>query len=184
MIHLGKIVTVVGKVTDVFEGKTRDGKDHVFLNFGNWKGKCFTVVIWSEAYLELKNVGKDPNQFLDKWISSTGLLTSYKNRPQIAFASLMGFEVLQGEEDAAQRSEATLGISANSTGSSLNELISSSKNPDNNNNEILSEIVKSEPPEISEQKRRSKSTARINLYNDSFQKRIDELFPGLPEKKD
>lgn len=103
MTNLGKVVTVVGQVTEVFEGMTRDGEPHYFLNFGNWKGRCFTAVIWSDALKEIKKEGFDIGEFVNKWVSTSGVLTSYKHRPQIAFSSLIGFEVLSGEDEAKNR---------------------------------------------------------------------------------
>lgn len=103
MNHLGKVVTVVGQVTEVFEGVTRDGKPHLFINFGNWKGRCFTAVLWAEAYQELLKRGDDWASYVNKWICSTGVLTSYHHRPQIAFSTLSGFEVLSSSDDARYR---------------------------------------------------------------------------------
>jgi len=101
---LGKVVKVVGKVQEVFEGKTKDGHPHIFLNVGNWRTKCFTVVLWGEAYEEL--IRKDVSSvelYQGKWISVRGVLTSYRRRLQIALDTPIGVEVLGGEGDAKIR---------------------------------------------------------------------------------
>lgn len=101
---VGKVVHVVGKVKDVFEGKTKDGHPHAYLNVGNWRSKCFTVVLWGEAYDHfLKNGYTFEQVYQGKWISIRGVLTSYRRRLQIALDSPMGVEVLAGEEEAKLR---------------------------------------------------------------------------------
>ncbi len=101
---LGKVVQVVGKVQEVFEGKTKDGHPHIFLNVGNWRTKCFTVVLWGEAYDELiKNDISSKALYEGKWISVRGVLTSYRRRLQIALDKPIGVEVLVDEEEAKIR---------------------------------------------------------------------------------
>ncbi len=101
---LGKVVRVVGKVQEVFEGKTRDGHPHIFLNVGNWRTKCFTVVLWGEAYEELVRKGVSSKELYEgKWISVRGVLTSFRRRLQIALDTPIGVEVLKGEGEAKIR---------------------------------------------------------------------------------
>jgi len=96
---LGQIVTVIGRVTEVFEGQTRDGQAHIFINFGNWRSKCFTIVLWGDAYKIVKETPDlAPEKYLDCWVSVHGMLTSYKNRFQIAMDEPFGIEVLSDEE--------------------------------------------------------------------------------------
>ncbi len=92
--RLGEITTVAGKIEEVFEGKTRDGIVHVFLNFGNWRLKCFTVVLWDEALSLMNSTGLNPQDYLDKWVSVTGMLTSYKRRPQMIVNTPFDIEIL------------------------------------------------------------------------------------------
>jgi DNA/RNA endonuclease YhcR with UshA esterase domain len=95
--RLGEIVTVVGKIEEIFSGKTRDDVPHVFFNFGNWKIKCFTVVLWDEALSLMQTTGIDPQEYRDKWVSVTGMLTSYKRRPQMIVNTPFDIEILDEE---------------------------------------------------------------------------------------
>lgn len=103
--NLGKVVTVVGKITEVFHGTTKDGHPHVFLNFGNWRAKCFTIVLWSQALQLLKISEMSPNDYQKRWVSVTGVLTAYNRRPQIAVESPTDVEILH-EDQATARLEA------------------------------------------------------------------------------
>ncbi len=95
--RLGEIVTVVGKIEEIFSGMSRDKVPHVFLNFGNWKLKCFTVVLWDEALNLLHDIGGDPLDYQDKWVSVTGLITSFKRRPQMIINTPFDIEILDEE---------------------------------------------------------------------------------------
>jgi len=96
--RLGEITTVAGRIEEVFEGKTRDGIVHVFLNFGNWRLKCFTVVLWDEALSLMTSTGLNPQDYLDKWVSVTGMITSYKRRPQMIVNTPFDIEILDEEK--------------------------------------------------------------------------------------
>jgi serine/threonine protein kinase len=80
---LGDRVTVVGKVREVYEGLTRYGKPYVFLNFGDWRADCFTVVIWPELMSELKDQGYIFSSLEDTWVSVVGLVQSYAERRRL-----------------------------------------------------------------------------------------------------
>ncbi len=95
--RLGEIVTVVGRIEEVFTGLSRDKVPQVFINFGNWKVKCFTVVLWDEALNLMQATGIDPQEYKDKWVSVTGLLTSYKRRPQMMVNTPFDIEILDEE---------------------------------------------------------------------------------------
>lgn len=95
--RLGEIVTVVGQIEEIFTGKTRDNVSQVFFNFGNWKIKCFTVVLWDEALNLMQTTGIDPQVYKDKWVSVTGLLTSFKRRPQMMVNTPFDIEILDEE---------------------------------------------------------------------------------------
>ncbi len=92
--RLGEIVTVVGQIQEIFGGVSRDNVPHIFLNFGNWRIKCFTVVLWDEALNLMETTGIDANSFLNQWVSVTGILTSYRRRPQIIVNTPFDIEVL------------------------------------------------------------------------------------------
>ncbi len=102
--QLGKVVSVVGKVSDIFEGRTRDGKPHIYINFGNWKAKSFTTVIWADAYDHFKSsFGDGIDDLIGEWISVHGILTSYQRRLQIVLDSPVGLEILKDVELAKYR---------------------------------------------------------------------------------
>jgi hypothetical protein len=107
--HLGQVVTVVGKATDVFNGASPEGKPHYFLNFGDWRSKCFTIVIWSEALDLLRTMKRDPQVYAGRWIRVTGLLTAYNRRPQIAIESPTDIEMLVDEAQAELRLQTPAG---------------------------------------------------------------------------
>ncbi|MBA4386247.1 MAG: hypothetical protein C0410_16055, partial [Anaerolinea sp.] len=92
--RLGEIVTVVGRIEEIFSGMSRDNVPHVFFNFGNWKIKCFTVVLWDEALSLMQTTGINPQEYKDKWVSVTGMLTSFKRRPQMIVNTPFDIEVL------------------------------------------------------------------------------------------
>ena len=84
LARIGKKVTVVGRVMDIFRGVSKSGQPHVFLNFGHWRVKCFTIVLWDGALQLLEDLGKTPEAYLHQWVSVTGMLTEYEHRPQIS----------------------------------------------------------------------------------------------------
>ena len=100
--RLGEIVTVVGRIEEIFSGMTRDQVPHWFLNFGNWKLKCFTVVLWDEALNLMNSTGVDPENFLNQWVSVTGMLTSYRRRPQIIVNTPFDIEIID-ENQASEK---------------------------------------------------------------------------------
>lgn len=99
MSHLGEFVSIIGKIDEVFNGKARDNVPHIFLNFGNWKAKCFTVVLWDEALNLMVNSGISPDDYLGKWVRVTGMLTAYRRRPQIVVNTPYDIEIM--DEDRA-----------------------------------------------------------------------------------
>jgi hypothetical protein len=76
----GDVLTVVGKLEHTHRGMTRYGQPYVFLNFGNYRAGCFTVVLWSEALDRLQQAGKRIGDYQGSWVSVTGLLTVYQSR--------------------------------------------------------------------------------------------------------
>jgi serine/threonine protein kinase len=157
---LGQIVTVIGRVTEVFEGKTRDGQAHFFINFGNWRSKCFTIVLWGEAYKSLKERSDlAPDNYLDRWVSVHGILTSYKNRFQIALDEPFGIEMLVDESEAMHR-----------LGKETNHREYSSK-PDPTIPSVSSEPIKPVPKTPVKA-----DLEKLRKYSDLVATRIDELY--------
>ncbi|MHC1784739.1 MAG: hypothetical protein AB9891_18645 [Anaerolineaceae bacterium] len=99
----GRIIQVVGRVTEVFWGKEIEGQPHIFINFGSWKKKCFTIVLWDEPLNDFMENGSNPDSLQGKWISVIGLLTTYNHRPQISLTSLSEMTVLEDARAASER---------------------------------------------------------------------------------
>ena len=91
---------MVGKVSEIFRGTSKDDTPHVFLNIGSWRWKCFTIVLWNEALQLFEASGKNPDEYQDQWLSVTGMLTAYERRPQILINSPTDIQLLAGEEEA------------------------------------------------------------------------------------
>ena len=105
--RLGEIVTVVGRIEEIFNGRSRDQVPHVFLNFGNWKLKCFTVVLWDEALNLMETTGIDPQSYLHQWVSVTGMVTAYRRRPQIIVNTPFDIEMMDAERVATKIAESS-----------------------------------------------------------------------------
>jgi hypothetical protein len=100
LAKVGRMVTVVGKVSEVHHGTSKGGEPQAFLNFGNWRGKCFTIVLWNEALQLLEDTGRNPDEYLDRWVKVSGMMTSYERRPQIAVYSPTDIHYLKDEAEA------------------------------------------------------------------------------------
>lgn len=99
---IGEIVTVVGKVTEVFHGRTPDGEDHVFVNFGNWEQGCFTCVLWGSVLEEFMKLDVAMDEWLGQWMRIHGLVLVRKNRPQIQAEMITDCSVLSSEDKAIE----------------------------------------------------------------------------------
>jgi len=102
LARVGLKVTVVGQITDIHEDTTRYGQPYVFLNFGDWR-RDFHLVVWSGALGLFSAEGLKISGYKGKWISITGVLSSYKNRPQIEVEMPSQIEVLSGKREASDR---------------------------------------------------------------------------------
>lgn len=99
--RLGSVVTVVGRITEVTREKTTlTGQPCRFLNFGSWKSNTFYAPIWSESLNALEKMGRNPSEFECQWVSITGILESYKGRPQIQITEAASINLLDGEDEA------------------------------------------------------------------------------------
>ena len=70
--QVGDMVEVVGRVVEVREGKARNRKPYVFVNFGDWRGEIFKVAVWSEGLAAIKP--KPGSALVGKWVSVVGLM--------------------------------------------------------------------------------------------------------------
>jgi hypothetical protein len=104
---IGQRVVVIGRITDYKLGMTKYDKPYAFLNFGDWRTGCFTLVIWSEGLQLFEAQQKSPADYTGKWVSVTGLLTKYSpgwslERPQIVVEMPSEIEILAGGEAEAK----------------------------------------------------------------------------------
>lgn len=90
---IGLKVTIYGKITDIHRGVDKNGKPYYFLNFGDWKDKCLTAVIWSNMIPLFISTGIDPMQYEGKNIRITGVLSNYNDRPEILLDSPRAIQV-------------------------------------------------------------------------------------------
>lgn len=96
--HIGDRVEVIGEITDCRESQTRYKQPYMFLNFGKWPNQTFTLVLWSNAIKEFKTRNVDPISFVGKTISIVGVISSYKDKPQIVVEMPSQIQVMQSEE--------------------------------------------------------------------------------------
>lgn len=108
----GEKVSIIGQVTDIYKGFTQygphPGSPYCFVNFSFWKKFDFTIVAWSEVLDLFNTFGIDLDNYKDKWICVTGIVTIYKDRnstinndrPQIILESPKDIEILSGESEA------------------------------------------------------------------------------------
>jgi serine/threonine protein kinase len=103
LARVGRRVTIVGQIIDVHEATTRYGQPYVFFNFGDWRRGAFQLVVWSGALGLLNAEGLRTSSYRGKWISITGILSSYKGRPQVEVEMPSQIEVLSGRREASDR---------------------------------------------------------------------------------
>jgi len=102
--HFGKKVEVVGKITAIYSSTTQYGAPYTFLNFGGvYPHHTFTIVLWQEGLDSLKANRISPESFVGKWVSVTGVISSYKNKPQTVVELATQIQILSGETEANQR---------------------------------------------------------------------------------
>lgn len=99
MEYLGQKVEVVGRISAKRYGTTVLGKPYLFLNFGIYPRQTFTIVVWSEALTELRKNGIDPDALIGKYVSITGVLSSYNQTPQIAIDYANQIQTLSGQSE-------------------------------------------------------------------------------------
>lgn len=97
--YLGQKVEVVGKISALRNGLASHGNPFIFLNFGVYPRQTFTIVIWSEALSELKVNGIIPSSLVGKYVSVTGVLSSYSGNPQITIDYAGQIQVLSGQSE-------------------------------------------------------------------------------------
>lgn len=101
--HFGEKVEVVGKIDAIKSLTTRTGKPYTFLNFGSWPTQTFTIVVWQEGLAALNANGILPRSLVGKWVSVTGVISSYGEKPQTVIELPSQIQILGGESEANQR---------------------------------------------------------------------------------
>ncbi|GIV35548.1 MAG: hypothetical protein KatS3mg031_3083 [Chitinophagales bacterium] len=102
--HFGEKIEVVGKIGAIKSSTTKYGDPYTFLNFGGaWPNHTFTIVIWQEGLAALKANGISPSSLVGKWVSVTGVIASYGNKPQTVVELAAQIQILSSENEANQR---------------------------------------------------------------------------------
>jgi len=98
--HIGERVEVVGKTEDSYKGTTQYGNPYVFLNLGRFPNQTFTIVIWSEGIEALNNRGVSIRSLTSRWISITGVISTYSGKPQMTLEGASQIQILESESNA------------------------------------------------------------------------------------
>lgn len=102
--HFGEKIEVVGKIGAIKSSTTKYDDPYTFLNFGGpWPNHTFTIVIWQEGLAALKANGISPSSLVGKWVSVTGVIASYGNKPQTVVELATQIQILSSENEANQR---------------------------------------------------------------------------------
>lgn len=102
--HFGEKIEVVGKIGAIKSSITKYGDPYTFLNFGGaWPNHTFTIIIWQEGLAALKANGVIPSSLVGKWVSVTGVIADYDNKPQTVVELATQIQILSGENEANQR---------------------------------------------------------------------------------
>ena len=101
--HFGEKIEVVGKISGKYSGLTYHGSSYIFLNFGLYPNQTFTLVIWQEGISSLTTKGIPPNSLVGKYVSVTGVISSYGGKPQMIIEQPTQIQILASESEVNQR---------------------------------------------------------------------------------
>ncbi|WPV67792.1 hypothetical protein [Chitinophaga sp. LS1] len=101
--HFGEKIEVVGKISGKYLGSTSLGAPYMFLNFGPFPHQTFTLVIWQEGIATLTAKGMSPVSLVGKYVSVTGVITSYNGNPQMIIEQPTQIQILANEGEVNQR---------------------------------------------------------------------------------
>lgn len=104
--YIGQRIEVVGQITDSRKSYTRYHQPYIFLNFGTYPANTFTLVLWSPSIKSFQQDGRDPEAYVGNWVSVTGVLGVYNNRPQMVVEQPSQIELLAGESEGRTRLQA------------------------------------------------------------------------------
>lgn len=92
---IGDKIELVGKIFEIKQNITRQGKPYVFINFGSWLGHIIKINIWSEG---LSALNDKPNEsWVGKWISVVGLMEPPYVNPKFNYSHL-SVSITQGRQ--------------------------------------------------------------------------------------
>jgi serine/threonine protein kinase len=97
----GNVVQIVGKITDVAQQLAVNRQPYAFVNFADWRHGSFRLVIWSDQLEEFNKVVGGIGGLRDQWVTITGLITLFKNVPQIVVEEARSLQILTGGESQA-----------------------------------------------------------------------------------
>ena len=101
--HFGEKIEVVGRISTEHSSYTKYGNPYIFLNFGRYPNQTFTLVIWQEGINALTQKGMSPNSLVGKYVSVTGVISSYGSTPQMIIEQPTQIQILASESEANQR---------------------------------------------------------------------------------
>lgn len=101
--HFGEKIEVVGRISGKHSGLTYHGSSYMFLNFGLYPNQTFTLVIWQEGISALTAKGMSPNSLVGKYVSVTGVISSYGGKPQMIIEQPTQIQILASESEVNQR---------------------------------------------------------------------------------
>lgn len=101
--HFGEKIEVVGRISGKHSGLTYHGSSYMFMNFGLYPNQTFTLVIWQEGISALTAKGMSPNSLVGKYVSVTGVISSYGGKPQMIIEQPTQIQILASESEVNQR---------------------------------------------------------------------------------
>jgi serine/threonine protein kinase len=114
---VGQRVEVVGLMMDHHSARTRHGRPYLFLNFGVYPRQTLTVVLWSPALSSFQKTAFSPKTLVGQWVKVSGVLGSYRGRPQMEVEMPSQIQALSGEIEARQWLRSQSATVPTSTGS-------------------------------------------------------------------
>jgi DNA/RNA endonuclease YhcR with UshA esterase domain len=101
--HIGQKVEVIGYVTNLHSAIDKNQKRYAFLFLKSDKTPSLALTIWPRALEYFEQQGISPEIYVKKWVSVTGLITSYLNKPQIEITMPSEIQILADYKEASQR---------------------------------------------------------------------------------
>lgn len=97
--YVGQRIEVIGEITDSKQ-LSRYGKTFLFLNFGDYPNQTFYLVLWSKILETFEENNINPRTYINKWVSVTGVITTYNGKPQMEIEVPSQIQALKGEQES------------------------------------------------------------------------------------